>query len=272
MQELREYPVGKVCRILKVSRSSYYDTLRNGQRRREHKAEERQAVYEAFHAHHGSFGRRMLRHILQQRGIQFSEYKISKIMKELGFSAKYGRKRCKNVHTSQNTEKYIADNLFAALTPEKRRQLKIWSMDFTEQKVDGKKVYTCGIISVNDKILTGFAQASSCTSALACKAVRRAVAAYGAPDIIMTDRGAQFTSRDFHDMMQGLAIRHSMSRPHKPVANRFIETFWKSMKVEIGRLDLLNPETYRMVVEYYVYYYNHLRPHSSLGYRPPAST
>lgn len=271
MQELRDYPAGKVCRVLNISRSSYYDALRHGQRRRTHKAQEQQVVYETFVAHHGSFGRRMLRHILRQRGHCFSEHKISKIMKELGLTAKYGRKRCKNVHTSENTEKYIAENLFAGLTPEERSGRKIWSMDFTEQRVQGKKIYTCGIISVNEKILVGWAQGTRCTSTLACQAVRQAVADYGVPDMIMTDRGAQFTSRDFHDMMVELSIAHSMSRPHKPVDNRFIETFWKSMKVELGKLDLLNEQTYRMVVEYYVYYYNHLRPHSSLDYHAPLS-
>ena len=51
--------------------------------------------------------------------------------------------------------------------------------------------------------------------------------------------------------------------------NRFIETFWKSMKVELGKKDLLNEQTYRMVIEYYIYYYNNLRSHSSLGHLPP---
>ena len=60
-----------------------------------------------------------------------------------------------------------------------------------------------------------------------------------------------------------------MSRPHKPVDNCFIETFWKSMKVELGKTDLLSEQTYRMVIEYYIYYYNNLRPHSTLGYIPP---
>lgn len=41
------------------------------------------------------------------------------------------------------------------------------------------------------------------------------------------------------------------------------------MKVELGKKNLLNEQTYRMVIEYYIYYYNNLRPHSSLGYLPP---
>mgnify|MGYP004661301783 FL=1 len=41
------------------------------------------------------------------------------------------------------------------------------------------------------------------------------------------------------------------------------------MKVELGKKDLLNEATYRMVIEYYIFYYNNLRPHSSLGYATP---
>lgn len=85
----------------------------------------------------------------------------------------------------------------------------------------------------------------------------------------MTDRGAQFTGKNFYGMMRDLSVLHSMSRPHKPVDNRFIE-FWKSMKVELGKTCLLTEQTYQMVVDYYIYYYNNLRPHSTLDYRTPS--
>lgn len=219
--------------------------------------------------HHGSFGRRVLKKLLEQDGIRISEYKISRILKEMGLIPKHGRKKCKNVHTSENTEKYIHENLFAQLSPEERSSMEIWSMDFTEEKIQGKKVYTCGIISVNRKILVGYSQSTKCNAELAMEAVTKAVAQYGTPDMVMTDRGPQFTSKGFFDMMERLEVAHSMSRPYKPVDNRFIETFWKSMKVELGKTSLLTEQTYRMVVDYYIYYYNNLRPHSTLGYQPP---
>lgn len=190
-------------------------------------------------------------------------------MQAEGLCAKYGRKRGKNVHTSTVTERYIRENLWAQLEPKERSALEVWSMDFTEEKLQRKKIYTCGIISVNRKILVGYAQAGRCTAELAITALRKAFQEFGKPDMIMTDRGAQFTSRAFFDMMQENNIMHSMSRPHKPVDNCFIETFWKSMKIEMGKPDLLTPESYRMVVEYYINYYNYLRPHSALNYRPP---
>ena len=197
MEELKEYPASKVCQVLQIPRSSYYASRRDGARRAADKGELAQAVYEKFVEHHGSFGRRVLKKLLEQDGICISERKISKILKELGLSPKYGRKRCKNVHTSKNTEKYIHENLFAKLKPEERDKMEIWSMDFTEEKLQGKTIYTCGIISVGRKILVGYSQSSKCNSALAKETVEKAVAEYGVPDMIMTDRGPQFTSKDF---------------------------------------------------------------------------
>lgn len=269
--ELRDYPAGKVCRVLNIPRSSYYDVLRNGASRREYHAKESQKVYEKFMEHHGSFGRRVLKRLLESDGVHISEYKISRILKTLGLRSKYGRKRGKNVYTSEESEKYIHENLFLKLSAEEREGMEIWSMDFTEEKVDGKKVFTCGIISTSSKILVGYSQSRKCNTALALDALMKAIDEHGVPDMIMTDRGSQFTSKAFYDMMESLNILHSMSRPHRPVDNRFIETFWKSMKVEMGKLDLLTVQTYCMVVDYYIYYYNHQRPHSSLGYATPIS-
>ena len=268
-RELREYPARKVCNILHIPRSSYYASWRHGARRAEYKVKESQAVCDMFVRHHGSFGRRVLKKELEKTGLRVSEYKISRILKAQGYRSKYGRKKARNVHTSENTTKYIQDNLYARLTPEQKSSMEIWSMDFTEEKIQGKKIFTCGIISVNSKILVGCAQGRRCTAELAMEAVANAMLAYGIPDMIMTDRGAQFVSRDFHAMLEDWGIRHSMSRPHKPVDNCFIETFWKSMKIELGKTALLTEQTYRMVIEYYIYYYNNLRPHSTLGYSPP---
>ena len=209
----------------------------------------------------------MKKELLKLKNVQMSERKISRIMKLLGFSSKYGRPRGKNVYTSKNTEKYIHEYIFPKV--ENKEEKEIWSMDFTEEKINGKKIYTCGIISVNSKILVGYIQGKKCTSEMAIKCVTSAISKFGKPYMIMTDRGTQFTSKMFYDMISGNNILHCMSRPHTPVDNRFIETFWKSMKVEIGKLSLLNEYTYAMVVDYYINYYNNVRPHSSLGYKAP---
>jgi putative transposase len=230
-----------------------------------------------FHAHFGNFGRRIIHRELLKQNISISEPKITKILKYEGICPKYGRKKGKNLYTNKNTaEKYIAENIYRRLEKsedkEERKILKektIWSMDFTEEKINGKKVTTCGIIDVNKKVLISLIKDCSNTAESAVKCVEQGIEAFGKPYMIMTDRGSPFTSKSFHDLLVNEGIIHSMSRPHTPVDNRFIETFWKSMKTEMGKVNYLSVDQYLMIVEYYQHYYNYLRPHSSLMYSTP---
>ncbi len=256
-----------VCRVLKISRSSYYYALDHAQRSLYSK-EEQEAVEKMFYKHHGSFGRRPIKRELEKIGIKMSEQKVSSILKELGLRSKYGRRRIKNVYTHKEvSKKYISENLYRKL--EEKKSKTIWSMDFTETKVSGKKIYACGIISVNSKILVGYKQGKRMTSKLAKETLEEAMKRYGKPYMILTDRGSQFTSNAFYDTLKQNDIISSMSRPHTPIDNVYIETFWKSMKTEIGKTGHLTEENYKLVCDYYVYYYNNIRPHSSLDYYPP---
>lgn len=213
----------------------------------------------------------MLHRELEKAGEKLSEQKISKILRENELVAKYGRKRRTNVHTHKEcAEKYIAENKYWNL-PEADRPAKAWSMDFTEQKVEGKTIYTCGIISITDKILVGRITGKRNSKETACEALRQAIERYGVPEMLLTDRGSPFISKAFHDLLEGEHITHSMSRPHTPRDNRYIETFWRMMKTEIGSVKRMSRAEYMMVLNYYEYYYNYKRPHSALGYRPPLS-
>ena len=186
-----------------------------------------------FNKHFGNFGRRVIRTQLMKSGIKISEHKIGEILKSQGLRSKYGRKKGKNVYTAEQvSEKYISENIFPTLT-ECERKKHILSMDFTEQKVNGKKIYTCGAININTKVLEAEVCGCKNNSQAACEAVELAIKEFGVPYMIMTDRGSPFISKSFHDLLERYEIRHSMSRPHTPADNCFIETFWKSMKIII---------------------------------------
>lgn len=222
-----------------------------------------------FKLHFGSFGRRIIHKELLKNDIRISEKKISKILKENGLCPKYGKKKGKNIHTAKIVkEKYIAENIYKKLS-EKEKPEKVLSIDFTEQKVSGKIVYTCGAINVKTKVLEGEVCGCKNDSKAACEVVEMAIREHGVPDMVMTDRGSPFVSKSFHDLLERYGIVHSMSRPHTPADNCYIETFWKSMKIEIGKVDHLNIDEYKAIIEYYRHYYNNERPHSTLGYCPP---
>lgn len=223
-----------------------------------------------FFFHHRSFGRRVLHRELKKTGKNISEHRIAKILSDNDCAAKYGRKKTKNVHTHEDCiEKYISENVYWKM-PEEERPAKVWSTDFTEQKIKGKTIYTCGIISVNEKILVGRISSTKNNSDIACNTLLKAIERYGAPDILMTDRGSPFVSKSFHELLEKYDIIHSMSRPHTPKDNRYIETYWRMMKTEIGSVIGFTEEEYYIILDYYDHYYNNLRPHSALGYLPPS--
>ena len=101
--------------------------------------EELHAVKSILEEQHHSFGRRVVHRLLKQRGIDITEYRISKIFKGIGHISKYGRRKCKNVNTSDNTKEYRKANLLPQISAEQKELLVIWHMDFTEAKTaDGK--------------------------------------------------------------------------------------------------------------------------------------
>ena len=171
-------------------------------------------VKEIFHAHNDSFGRRVLKRELKKTKMDLSERKISIIMKDSGLKAKYGRKKCKNLYTHEKTaERYIAENKYW-ICPKEERPENAWSMDFTEQKIGGRTIYTCGIISINKKTLVGRITGEPNSAGTACKAVEKAIKAYGKPDMILTDRGSPFTTVCHGRIPRGTTdtLRHSGSR------------------------------------------------------------
>ncbi|WP_331852446.1 IS3 family transposase [Aedoeadaptatus ivorii] len=267
MVHLCQYPLRKVCEIIKIPRSSYYYRLKHPLKPLYSK-EEMRLVIEAFHRHHGSFGRRHLKKILEKEDCHYSEWKISRILKMNGLQAKYGRKKIHNVHTSPHTKRYIQENLYAKLSSQEKKQ-EIWSTDFTEIKVENKTYYVCGILSIQSKVLVGYAKSSKNNTAVALEALNDALERYEKPYMILTDRGSPFVSKNFHRTLEENGILHSMSRPHRPADNIFIETFWQTMKVEMGKISAFTKNQVDMMFDYYFYYYNHLRPHSSIGYKTP---
>lgn len=257
-----------VCRVLKISESKLYYRRKHALKSR-FTDEERKRVVDMFYRHMGNFGRRVLNKKLAEEGFHISEHKISEILKSEGLYSKHGRRKATNLHTDEKTaEKYICENLYRCLGEEDKKK-EIWSMDFTEMKIGDKVIYTCGIISIRTRCLVGRITGCRNNSEAACSTLMKAVEKFGVPFMILTDRGSPFTSKLFTDMINSLGIVHSMSRPHTPVDNRFIETFWKTMKIEIGIVKHLSIEQYEMIMEYYEYYYNFERPHSSLEYCSP---
>lgn len=257
----KEYSLCDICKTLGLARSSY-DYAKKHPKQLD--KEEVQHVRRAFIEHHQSFGRRHLHQILKRKGVNISERKIARIMKKLGLEARHGRRKiAKNIHTSE--EKYISENLFKTADENKI----VWCTDFTEFKTIEGKLYLGGIIDVKHKILVGHNALDKATTEIVTVPLIKATQIYGCPDILHNDRGAQYTSRALKLLCIDKGILQSMSAPRRPNENQPIESFWKTLKAEMGSFEELTKKEAIMVIDYYINYYNTKRPHSSLGYKTP---
>ena len=94
---------------------------------------------------------------------------------------------------------------------------------------------------------------------------------FGAPDYIRSDNGPEFTAEAVRAWLARVGVKTLFIEPGSPWENGYIESFNGKFRGE-----LLNGEIFytlheaRVVIETWRYKYNHFRPHSSLGYRPPA--
>lgn len=86
-----------------------------------------------------------------------------------------------------------------------------------------------------------------------------------------SDRGVQYSSHEFRDLLEGKSAIPSMSRKGNCYDNAFVETFFKSLKSElIYRNDYDSETAFRIAIfEYIETWYNRKRVHSSLGYFRP---
>ena len=96
---------------------------------------------------------------------------------------------------------------------------------------------------------------------------------------VLTDNGPEFGTRElkkkeehpFERMLMELGVKHSHTRPYRPQTNGKVERFWRSLNYDlIEETTFESEEEFRNLLLEYLVYYNHERPHQSLGGTPPA--
>ena len=257
-----------MCRLLGVSRSEYY--YEEVQQESEEIEEERGVIH-CFEKHKGNYGRIRIRKELLREDIDVSEYRIARILKKHGLTAKSGRARKKRL-PKPTEEQYLEENLvkdkFSVTEPN-----GLWCSDITELRNKGGKLYVCGIIDVATRRIVGWSIGKTQTQRLVQDALRMAVGRnpnrpQGA--IYHSDRGCQYTAKKTKQMVEQYGFRKSMSRPGNPSDNQPIESFWKTLECEMADIRHLTfAEASRQIVEYIEMYYNSERLHSGIQYLIP---
>ena len=271
-----EHSVRKMCKALELRESTYYQWLR-GERRRQERLRKEQALVETvkrvFEETNRVYGCRRLRRALMAEGIVLSEWKVRRIMRENGIYPESARKY-RPGRRGKADGRYYGNEIeqdFRSSRPNEK-----WVGDITYLKTKLGWVYLAAVVDLYNREVIGYSVSRSIDSELTCRALANALQRQGKKSdglIFHSDRGSQYCSRRYQQMLQENNIRGSMSKAGCPYDNSCMESFFASLKKErFYRREYATIDDVRKDLFYYIeIFYNRKRLHSSLGYMSPVA-
>ncbi|WP_435638417.1 IS3 family transposase [Proteus mirabilis] len=259
--------------VLQVSRSGYYAWRKSGlttSPRAVKRAQRDVLIKEAFDDSKARNGARRIQIDLAEHGDKPDVKTIRNSMARQGLVAKAARKF--KVTTDSNHTLPVAPNLleqdFNATGPNQK-----WVGDITYLMTSEGWLYLAVIIDLYSRTVIGWSMSNRMTADLVCDALKMALFRRGRPKkvIVHSDRGSQYCSHDYRDLITKHQLVQSMSRKGNCWDNACAESFFHSLKVEALQDEpIMDRETMRQhVFEYIEVDYNKTRRHSALGYLSP---
>jgi len=263
-----------MCRLLEVSPSGFYASLRRGasarERRDDHLRVRLRALYQETRQRYGS---PKLYRELKSQGIGCGHNRVARLMREDGLRSK--RATHFKVTTQSEHEFPLRENILERhFALESNREInRVWTADITYLYTREGYLYLAVVLDLASRRVVGWALSHMIDRALSVGALQMALT-HRRPEpglLHHSDRGSQYASSDY----QRLLIKHhclaSMSRKGNCWDNAVAESFFATLKTELaeGARWTTRHEAKRAIVEFIEIWYNRKRRHQSLGYRSP---
>ncbi|HCV5886046.1 TPA: IS3 family transposase [Staphylococcus aureus] len=153
-QNAHQYSVSAMCRVLKIPRSTYYDSIkRTSNKLKNDDSELEKTIVSTFNSNRKSFGTRRIKNELNKLGIIVSRRKIGRIMKKYNLISVYTKAKYKN-HQKEINEKLIKNHMNRSFT--KEQPLEVLVSDLTYVKVAGTWHYICLFIDLFNREIVGY--------------------------------------------------------------------------------------------------------------------
>lgn len=216
-----------------------------------------------------SLGNREMVKRLVKEGFKIGRYKVRKIMSELGLFVR--QRRAYKVTTKRCHSDAVAPNL-VNLDFEPQQPNEVWAGDVTYLKTAEGWMYLAVVMDLFSRKIVGWALEKHMRTSLVADALKQAfhLRQPGSGVIFHSDRGSQYTSQEFRDLLKRLDITPSMGDVGACWDNAVVERFFGSLKHD-WVLKVAQPTRghLRADVADYMRYYNMDRLHSHNGHKSP---
>ena len=266
-------PVARLCRVLGVCRSAFYEWKKG----RTHVLGEKkqtvaQRVKEVFDAHKSRYGARRIAAELVALGVQAGRCQVSSRMREQGLKALQPRSFVpKTTQTDPMLQR--SPNLLMGMSTVDRPN-QVWVGDITYLPLAGGSwAYLATWMDLFSRAIVGHKVSDSMDASIVADSLGKAVGhRCPAPGLIVhSDGGGQYMDKGFRKYLKDNLFKQSMTRVENHYDNAFAESLFSRFKAELlgGRafegLAAAKQETF----EHIEAYYNRTRRHSSIGYLSP---
>jgi len=249
-----------LCELAGVGRSSYYQWLNRVPTEEEKVNQELLTDIREIHKERkGIYGYRRMKMVLERKhGRKFNLKRVYRLMRLAGIQSVIRRKKKRYLpSTAQHVAENVLNREFLADKPNQK-----WVTDVTEFKYGVEsKAYLSAIRDLHDGSIISYVLGRSNNNALVFETLDQALRAEpNAKPILHSDRGFQYTSKQFKIKLDKAGITQSMSRVGRCIDNSPMESFWGALKCEEYYLSTYQSfDELKNAVDEYIRFYNHER-------------
>lgn len=255
-----ELSVRRQCELLELNRTGLYYTPRPlppsdlALMRR----------VDQLHLEFPYYGARRLSKQLQREGHEVGRLHVATLMRRMGIEAHYRKPRTSIPAREGSIRPYLLEGL------QIERPGQVWASDITYLPMAHGFLYLVAILDIASRKVLSFRLSNTLTTDFCVAALEEALARFGPPEIFNTDQGAQFTSKDWTDVLEAAGVRISMDGKGRWIDNVFIERLWRTVKYEeVYQHAYRDGREAQQRLRAYFETYNSRRLHQALDYRTP---